>query len=69
MLENEAHIPAIAYGAMLMEFFVAIMALVAAAALDPGIYFALNSPAAVIGTNVVDAASKISSWGFVITKP
>lgn len=67
MLENEAHITAIGYGAMLMESFVAIMALVAAATLDPGVYFALNSPAALIGTTAADAASKISSWGFVIT--
>lgn len=67
MIENESHIPVIGYGAMLMESFVAIMALVAAATLDPGVYFALNSPAAIIGTTAVDAASKISSWGFVIT--
>lgn len=67
MIENESHIPMIGYGAMLMESFVAIMALVAAATLDPGVYFALNSPAAVIGTTAVDAASKISSWGFAIT--
>lgn len=67
MIENESHIPMIGYGAMLMESFVAIMALVAASTLDPGVYFALNSPAAVIGTTAVDAASKISNWGFVIT--
>lgn len=66
MIANESHIRPIGYGAMLMESFVAVMALVAACALSPGLYFALNSPAAVIGTTVVDAAAKISSMGFVI---
>jgi carbon starvation protein CstA len=67
MIESEAHLPMIGYGAMLMESFVAIMALVAATVLDPGIYFALNSPAALIGTNAADAAAAVSSWGFVVT--
>jgi len=67
MLERESHIRTIGYGAMLMESFVAIMALVAACVLEPGVYFALNSPAAVIGTNVQDAAQVISQWGFVVT--
>jgi carbon starvation protein len=67
MLERESHVRAIGYGAMLMESFVAIMALVAACVLDPGIYFALNSPAAVIGTTVEQASQTISKWGFVIT--
>jgi carbon starvation protein CstA len=67
MIESEAHLPMIGYGAMLMESFVAIMALIAATVLDPGIYFALNSPAALIGTNAVDAAAAVSSWGFVVT--
>lgn len=66
MIASESHIRPIGYGAMLMESFVAVMALVAACALTPGLYFALNSPAAVIGTNVVDAAAKISSMGFEI---
>ncbi|HEY5306952.1 MAG TPA: carbon starvation CstA 5TM domain-containing protein, partial [Casimicrobiaceae bacterium] len=52
---------------MLMESFVAIMALTAACVLDPGIYFAMNSPSAVIGTTAANAAQVISSWGFTIT--
>ena len=67
LLENETHARAIGYGAMLMESFVAIMALIAACVLDPGVYFAMNSPAAVIGKTAVDAAQVISGWGFVIT--
>jgi carbon starvation protein len=57
----------IGYGAMLMESFVAIMALVAASVLDPGVYFSLNSPAALIGTTAQEAALTISSWGFAVT--
>jgi carbon starvation protein len=67
MIETEAHLPMIGYGAMLMESFVAIMALVAAGILEPGLYFALNSPAALIGTTPAEAAQVISGWGFVIT--
>ncbi len=67
MLETEAHAPFIGYGAMLMESFVAIMALIAATTLEPGVYYAMNSPAAAIGTTAADAAAKISSWGFVVT--
>jgi len=67
MLERESHIPVIGYGAMLVESFVAIMALIAACVLEPGVYFALNSPAAVIGTTAQDAAQVISQWGFVVT--
>ena len=57
----------VGYGGMLMEAFVAIMALIAAASLHPGVYFAMNSPAAIIGTTVEHAAATISGWGFMIT--
>ncbi len=67
MLESESHIRYIGYGGMLMESFVAVMALVAASVIEPGLYFAMNSPAAVIGTTVESAAATISSWGFVLT--
>jgi len=67
MLANETEARLIGYGGMLMEAFVAIMALVAACALEPGIYFAMNSPSALIGTSVQSAADAITQWGFVIT--
>jgi carbon starvation protein CstA len=67
MLENERDARLIGYGGMLMEAFVAVMALIAACVLDPGLYFALNAPAALIGTTPDSAAAAISGWGFVIT--
>jgi len=67
MLASEAHIRPIGYGGMLMEAFVAVMALVAACVLQPGVYFAMNAPASLIGTTVDSAAAAISNWGFVIT--
>ncbi|RRU11340.1 carbon starvation CstA family protein [Stenotrophomonas sp. 278] len=68
LLANESHMRYIGYGGMLMESFVAVMALVAASIIDPGIYFAMNSPAAVIGADAVSAAHYITNtWGFTIT--
>lgn len=67
MIERESHARMIGYGGMLMESGVAIMALIAACALEPGLYFAMNAPAAAIGTDAAAAAVKISSWGFQIT--
>ena len=67
MVEKESQTRLIGFGGMLMESFVAIMALTAACVLDPGIYFAMNSPSAVIGTTSANAAQVISSWGFKIT--
>ena len=67
MIQNETDARFIGYGAMLMESFVAIMALVAASTLEPGIYFAMNSPAAIIGTTAESAAQTISQWGFYVT--
>ena len=67
LLERESHARFVGYGGMLMESFVAIMALSAACILDPGVYFAMNAPAAVIGDTPQRAAEVISNWGFVIT--
>jgi carbon starvation protein len=67
MLTRETDARLIGYGGMLMESFVAIMALCAAALLDPGIYFAINTPLATLGGNVYSAAEVIRGWGFSVT--
>jgi carbon starvation protein len=67
MIERESHMRLIGFGGMLAESFVAIMAMTAACVLHPGIYFAMNAPAAIIGTTAAQAAQVISSWGFTIT--
>ena len=67
MIENERQIAFIGYGAMLMESFVAIMAMIGASVIHPGVYFAMNSSAGLIGTTADQAAQVISSWGFVVT--
>ncbi|MBL4953647.1 carbon starvation protein A [Neobacillus sp. YIM B02564] len=67
MIEVESHARPIGYGAMLTESFVAVMAMIAACVLHPGVYFAINSPAALIGTDVVQAAKVITNMGFTVT--
>ncbi|WNV05705.1 carbon starvation CstA family protein [Candidatus Methylospira mobilis] len=67
LLANEADARLIGYGAMLMESFVATMAMVAATVLEPGVYFAINSPAGIVGKEAADAVARISGWGFPVT--
>ncbi|MGE5384798.1 MAG: carbon starvation CstA family protein [Betaproteobacteria bacterium] len=67
LIENEVHARFIGYGGMLMESFVAIMALVAACIIEPGVYFAMNSSGAIIGKTAETAAQAISQWGFIVT--
>ncbi len=64
LVNNERDIRMIGYGGMLMESFVAIMALICAAVLDPGVYFAINSPAALLGTSVDTAAEAVRNFRF-----
>jgi carbon starvation protein len=67
MLVRESDARLIGYGGMLMESFVAVMALCAAALLDPGIYFAINAPLASLGGTPEAAAAVIRGWGFTVT--
>lgn len=67
LVDNEVNIRMIGYGGMLMESFVAIMAMICATVLDPGVYFAINAPAAVLGTSVETAAEAVRNLGFVVT--
>jgi carbon starvation protein len=67
MIESENHIAAMGYGGMLTESFVGIMAVIGASVLQPGVYFAMNSGAGLIGTTAAHAADVITSWGFTVT--
>jgi len=66
LLAREQHARAIGYGSMLAEGFVAIMALVAAASLSPGVFFAVNSPAGIVGATPAAATATITNWGFPV---
>jgi carbon starvation protein len=66
LLENEADARMVGYGGMLTESLVAVMALIAACVLTPGVYFAINAPAGIIGTTAESAAQVIANWGFVL---
>ncbi len=67
LIDNEKHIPMIGYGGMLLESFVAIMAMVAACVLEPGVFFAINSPIGIVGSEAHEVITKINSWGFAVT--
>ncbi len=67
LIERETDARLIGYGAMLVESFVAVMALIAACALTPGVYFAINAPVAALGTTTASAAAAVAQWGFVVT--
>ncbi len=67
MIQRESHARFIGYGAMLFESFVGVMAMVAACAMTPGVYFAINSPAEVVGSSPDIAAQTISGWGYPLS--
>jgi carbon starvation protein len=66
MILRESHARMIGYGAMLLESFVGIMAMVAACAMTPGVYFAINSPPSIVGNTADAAAATIRNWGFAL---
>ena len=67
MVARETHARMVGYGSMLMESFVGIMAMIAASILDPGVYFAINAPAGIVGGGLDAATATITGWGFVVT--
>ena len=68
LIDNEKYIPMIGYGGMLLESFVAIMAMVAACVLEPGVFFAINSPVGIVGSDPSIVIQTINSWGFPVTQ-
>jgi carbon starvation protein len=66
LIDKETDARFVGYGAMLMESFVGLMALLSAAVMEPGVYFAINSPAGMVGASVEQAAATISGWGFAL---
>ncbi|MBI2536746.1 MAG: carbon starvation protein A [Gemmatimonadetes bacterium] len=66
MIMRESHVPTIGYGGMLMESFVGVMAMCAAGILDPGVYFAINAPAGLLGTTLEQASQTVAGWGFTL---
>lgn len=67
LLSNERDIRIIGYGGMVLESLVAMMAMIAATVLDPGVFFAINSPAGIVGKEAIDAVATISAWGFPVS--
>jgi carbon starvation protein len=67
LIQKESQVRIIGYGAMLMESFVAVMAMIAAATLDPGVYFAMNAPATVLGDTVQSASQAVNGFGFSVS--
>jgi carbon starvation protein len=67
MILRESQSRFIGYGAMLMESFVGVMAMVAACAMTPGVYFAINSPSSIVGSTADAAAKTISGWGYTLS--
>jgi carbon starvation protein len=67
MIEKESQVRFVGYGAMLTESFVAVMAMIAASILDPGIYYAMNAPAGVVGDSVQSASQAVTNLGFQVS--
>ncbi|GAA2110043.1 carbon starvation CstA family protein [Actinomadura alba] len=67
LIEKESQVRVIGYGAMLVESFVAVMALIAASIIDPGLYYAMNMPGPALGPTLDSASQAVASIGFGIT--